>query len=198
MSNSHDAEQRFNEAALSFCEVVRVSNSTRRKLGAVIRRLKKMPTDHATSELVAELQCLALTIKATNEVVHARASAAETLAYDLREASKAHGGTGGGQTTSRINVPLEVREQVKDGMLELAATAVVFDEVTTVAILTCLDSSVGRRGAALLSQAAGNESAPVPVPVRGSGPHLRLVPKESSSPSEGVNKTRGPGSPGTI
>lgn len=186
MSNSHDAEQRFNEAALSFREGVRVSNSTRRKLGAVIRRLKKMPTDHATSELVAELQCLALTLKATNELVHARASAAETLAYDLREASKAHGGTGGGPMTSQINVQLEVREQVKEGMLELAATAVVFDEVTTVAILTCLNSSVGRRGAALLSQAARNESAPIPVPVRGSGSHLRLVPQESSTHTDGT------------
>lgn len=186
MINSHDAEQRFSEAALAFREGVRVSNSTRRKLGAVIRRLKKMPTDHATPELVAELQCLALTIKATNEVVHARASAAETLAYDLQEASKAHGGTGSGQTTSRINVPLEVREQVKDGMLELAATAVVFDEVTTVATLTCLNSSVGRRGAALLSQAAGNENAPIPVPSRGSRSHLRLVPKESSTHTDGT------------
>lgn len=79
-----DRDQRLSEASLAFCEVIRVSNTTRRKLAATIRQLKKPSSEQPTSE-AAQLQTIAQTLKAINETLHKNTREASTITYELRE-----------------------------------------------------------------------------------------------------------------
>lgn len=82
--------------------------------------------------------------------------------------------------TTPFNSECLVRKKVEKGIVELRAEQLLNGNRVLVAVLTTFDSVDGRRAAALLAEAAAEETSPPAAnhPV----PHLRLVGGSASTP----------------